>query len=583
MKVLLIQPPIRDFYQTTIRTQPIGLAYLAASLVQHGHEAAILDCQTGQRRAIPVPPELSHLRQFYPFGDRSPFKLYTGYYHFGMAWDEIRRSIEASEADVFGISSAFTPYHGEALEIARIVKEWDRRKVVVMGGAHVSGDPDGVLQSPFVDYVVLGEGEVRFPRLLEALERGTIEHFEEIDGMGYRKDGRVRIIPIQTFIEDLDGLPYPSRELLDPERYRFGKKRSTMLITSRGCPHRCAYCSAHLVMGSTFRKRSPNAVLREMLECHRRYDIRLFDIEDDNFTFDRARAKQLMKLILETFGERRLELTAMNGVSYASLDKELLDLMGRAGFRSIGLSLVSADASIREGMARPGSPSSFDEILKEAEMAGLDATVYAILGMPGQTIEEMVDTLVLLMGRRVLIGPSIYYPTPGTPLFNACKRRGLLPHPSSLWRSSAFPVETSEFDRLDLVTLFRLARVLNTIKGRMVIDDLEEGLTVGQLDQVLRDRKAGKKVEAKVEGEEDRSPECRARRNRGVSCEDLILTLLCERSFVSLRRGGDGKMTAVKERSSRRVLDCFFEKARRRPILGTRSARGAPPGTPGRP
>ena len=575
MKVLLIQPPIQDFYQTTIRTQPIGLAYLAASLVRHGHEAAILDCQTGQRRAIPVPPELSHLRQFYPFDDRSPFKLYTGYYHFGMAWDEIRRSIEASEADVFGISSSFTPYHGEALEIARLVKEWDGKKVVVMGGAHVSGDPEGVLQSPFVDYVVLGEGEIRFPRLLEAMERGAVEHLEEIDGMGYRKDGRIHIVPVQCFIEDLDGLPYPSRELLDPERYRFGKKRSTMLITSRGCPHRCAYCSAHLVMGSTFRKRSPNAVLREMLECHRRYNIRLFDIEDDNFTFDRARAKELMKLILETFGERRLELTAMNGVSYASLDKELLDLMGRAGFRSIGLSLVSADASIREGMARPGSPSSFDEILKEAEMAGLDATVYAILGMPGQTIEEMVDTLVLLMGRRVLIGPSIYYPTPGTPLFNACKRRGLLPHPSSLWRSSAFPVETPEFDRLDLVTLFRLARVLNTIKGKMVIDELEEGLTVGQLDQVLRDRKAGKKVEAKVEGEEDRSPECRAHRNRGVSWEDLVRTLLSERSFASLRRGGEGQMTAVKERTSRRVLDRFFEKAREKPILRTRTLSGS--------
>ena len=583
MKVLLIQPPIQDFYQTTIRTQPIGLAYLAASLVRHGHEAAILDCQTGQRRATPVPPELSHLRQFYPFDDRSPFKLYTGYYHFGMAWEEIRRSIEASEADVFGISSAFTPYHGEALEIARIVKECDRRKVVVMGGAHVSGDPEGVLQSPYVDYAVLGEGEIRFPRLLEAVERGTVEHLEEIDGMGYRKDGRTRIVPIQGFIEVLDDLPYPSRELLDPERYRFGKKRSTMLITSRGCPHRCAYCSAHLVMGSSFRVRSPDGVLREMLECHGRYDIRLFDIEDDNFTFDRARSKELMKLILETFGERRLELTAMNGVSYASLDGELLRLMGRAGFRSIGLSLVSADASIRKGMARPGSPSSFNEILKEAEMAGLDATVYAILGMPGQTIEEMVDTLVLLMGRWILIGPSIYYPTPGTPLFDVCKRRGLLPHPSSLWRSSAFPVETPEFDRLDLVTLFRLARVLNTIKGRMVIDDLKEGLTLSQLDQVLRDRKARKKVEAGAEAEGDRPSECLDHGHRGVSWEDLVLTLLGERSFVSLRRGNDGQMTAVKERSSRRVLDRFFEKAREKPILGTRSTRGAPPGTPDKP
>src|SRR5512136_3061567 len=148
MKVLLIQPPVRDFYQTSIRTQPIGLAYLAASLKSQGYEVGILDCQTSEKRSVPIPSELSYLKDFYPFNDRSPFKLYSGYYHFGMDWAEIRKKIEDSRADVFGISSSFTPYHGEALEIAQIIKEWDRRKIVVMGGAHVSCDPEGVLWSP---------------------------------------------------------------------------------------------------------------------------------------------------------------------------------------------------------------------------------------------------------------------------------------------------------------------------------------------------------------------------------------------------------------------------------------------------
>ncbi len=165
MKVLLIQPPVRDFYQTSIRTQPIGLAYLAASLKSHGYEVGILDCQTSEKRSIPIPSELSYLKDFYPFNDRSPFKLYTGYYHFGMAWDEIREKIKGSKAHVFGISSSFTPYYQEALEIARIIKEWDHKKIVVMGGCHVSCDPESVLKSPWVDYVVLGEGEIRFPSL----------------------------------------------------------------------------------------------------------------------------------------------------------------------------------------------------------------------------------------------------------------------------------------------------------------------------------------------------------------------------------------------------------------------------------
>ena len=208
MKILLIQPPIRDFYQTSIRTQPIGLAYLAASLKKHGHEVEILDCQTEKKKSISIPSELSYLRDFYPFDDRSPFKLYTGYYHFGMGWDEIGQKIKNSMADVFGISS-FTPYHGEALEIAQIIKDWDRRKIVIMGGAHASCDPEGVLKSPFVDYAVLGEGEIRFPLLIKKIEKKDLKEITEMDGIGYRKNGEVRINPLQSFIQNLDVLPHP--------------------------------------------------------------------------------------------------------------------------------------------------------------------------------------------------------------------------------------------------------------------------------------------------------------------------------------------------------------------------------------
>jgi len=360
MKILLIQPPVRDFYQTSIRTQPIGLAYLAASLKNNGHEVEILDCQTEKKKSIPIPPELSYLKNFYPFDDRSPFKLYSGYYHFGMGWKEIRRRIENSRADLFGISSNFTPYRGEALEIAQIIKEWDRRKIVVMGGAHVSCDPEGFLRSPLVDYVVLGEGEVRFPLLLEQIGKGKGKNIERIDGIGYRKvgttrnrDGEIRINPLRNFIQELDGLPYPARELLDLDRYRMRKKRATMIITSRGCPHGCAYCSTHLVMGTSFRPRTPEAILEEMTECQKQYGVQIFDIEDDNLTFDQRRAKQLMNLIIETFGEGKIELSAMNGISFASLDGELLKSMKSAGFHTINLSYVSTDPATKERMKRP--------------------------------------------------------------------------------------------------------------------------------------------------------------------------------------------------------------------------------------
>ena len=503
MKVLLIQPPIKDFYQTSIRTQPIGLAYLAASLRTHGHEVEILDCQTKQKKSIPIPPELSYLREFYPFSDRSPFRLYVGFYHFGMGRDEIREKIKKSKADVFGISSSFTCYHGEALEIARIIKETGRMRTVVMGGSHVSCDPESVLGSHDVDYVVLGEGEIRFPLLLERMKKSGAEGIEGIDGIGYRKDGQIRINPLQRFIEDLDRLPLPARDLFTPDRYRMKKKQSTMLITSRGCPHRCAYCSGHLVMGDHFRTRSPEAVVNEMKDCLERQDLQVFDIEDDNFTYDQERAKRLMNLIIETFGEGTLELSAMNGISFASLDGKLLGLMKKAGFRTLNLSFVSTDLFTRERMGRPKEMIEFDSILSEAEQIGLNVIAYGILGMPGQTIEEMIETLIYLMERRVLIGPSIYYPTPGTPLFGRCKSEGLLPSHPSQFRSSAFPIETKAFRRLDLVTLFRLARVINFIKGKMDMKELDEGLTWRNLRQIMKEKTGGNgkekvRAEAKI-------------------------------------------------------------------------------------
>jgi len=471
-----------------------------------------------------------------------------------MGWKEIGQKIRDSKADVFGISSSFTPYHGEALEIAQIIKEWGRRKIVVMGGAHVSCDPEGVLKSPSVDYVVLGEGEARFPLLLEQIGKEKAKNIEKIDGIGYRNDREIQINPLQNFIQDLDSLPHPARELLDLDRYRMRKKRSTMIITSRGCPHGCAYCSGHLVMGTSFRIRTPEAILKEMTECQKQYGIKSFDIEDDNFTFDQERAKRLMNLIIEAFGEGKIELSAMNGISFASLDGELLKLMKRAGFQTINLSYVSTDPSTKERMRRPKPTTDFDRILEEAEQIGLHVIAYAILGMPGQTIEEMADTLIYLMGKKVLIGPSVYYPTPGTPLYKRCIREGILPPHPVQWRSSAFPIETKEFNRLDLLTLFRLSRVINLIKGKMDGKELEEGITWKELFQVLKEK-------GKFKGKVDED---------ATAWVDLLLLLDSEGSFFSLRKESGRKISVGKEKSSKKVLDYFLEKASQKSVVKSR-------------
>jgi len=158
------------------------------------------------------------------------------------------------------------------------------------------------------------------------------------------------------------------------------------------------------------------------------------------------------------------------------------------------------------------------------------------------------------MGKKVLIGPSIYYPTPGTFLFERCKKESLLPSHPSQWRSSTFPIETKEFSRPDLFTLFRLARIINFIKGKMGERELNEGMTWRELFQRLKEKA---KVEA--EAKED-----------ATAWIDLLLMLFNERSFYSLRKDSGREVVVVRERSSRKVLDYFFEKAWERPILKSR-------------
>lgn len=566
VKVLLVQPPIQDFYYTPIRSQPIGLAYLASSLRAAGHAADILDCRSGGKRAVPIPPELSYLKEFYPFNDRSPFALYRAYYHFGMNWKQIRQEIVQADADVYGISSGFTPYHGEALKVAKMVKTWDAQKIVIMGGAHVSANPEGVLKCPMVDYAVLGEGERRLPLLLKELERNG--KAAEIDGIGSRSNGEITVPSAGSFIDDLDALPYPARDLLNLESYRIGKKRSTMIITSRGCPHRCAYCSAHHTMGTAFRARSPVNIIGEMKECRERYDIKAFDIEDDNFTYDQKRAAEMLRLIIGTFGEDTLEMSAMNGISFASLNGELIELMKRAGFKTINLSLVSTDDCLRSSMGRPADAADFSDVLEDAERAGLNVVAYAILGMPGQTIEEMVGTVGYLMSMRVLIGPSIYYPALGTPLFDACRKEGILPPFQSQYRSSAMPIETLNFNRLDLITLFRLVRAVNFIKGK--IDDrvLPEGINPRDLCQLLRGKTIIKKDLAVSSAGNMRGPSIL--RGEGDSWQELLFLLLKERTLFCLQKVSDGGIMAAKEAQSRRVLDYFLENLWLKPIRGSR-------------
>jgi radical SAM superfamily enzyme YgiQ (UPF0313 family) len=173
-----------------------------------------------------------------------------------------------------------------------------------MGGAHVNACPEPALADRNVDFILLGEGERTLPELVEALTAGRLSAVDSICGVGYKTNGKLHL-PRFSFdsskgyrgdlIDNIEALPFPARELIEPARYTLGGKRLTMLVTSRGCPYHCTFCSIFLTAGRQFRTRSINSVIDEMKLCRERFGTEIFDIEDDNFSFDQKRAAKFSR------------------------------------------------------------------------------------------------------------------------------------------------------------------------------------------------------------------------------------------------------------------------------------------------
>ena len=461
MKILLIQPPVQDFYDTDIRLQPLGLCMLkaAAKKLLPNMQVTVRDYhQEHGRKTIPLPAELSYLRKYFKYPDSSPFSTFFHFYHFGASFEEIAKDVTYEKPDLVGISSLFSPYHREALACAREIKK--RLNIpILMGGSHVSAAPLSVLNDWSVDFIIRGEGERPFVEFLKAWKAGL--PLESEPNLGFKRNGEPVLNPMAENFA-LGDLPVADFSDLSPDRYLFEKKPLCFITTSRGCPHQCTFCSVHLTFGDKFRRRSPENVLSEIRQ---RYSegYRVFDFEDDNLSFSKEDLKTILNALIAEFPEDDLRLVAMNGISYLSLDRELLELMKKAGFRSLNISLVSANADVLTRLKRPHTLKKYLDVVNQAHSLGFDIVSYQILGIPYETPDDMVDTMALMASLPVLIGASIFYLTPGCPI------GGEFPEmtESDIFksRSTAMAIETDQFRRDDLYTLFITARIINFLKG----------------------------------------------------------------------------------------------------------------------
>ena len=469
--ILLIQPPIRDFYLTAKRTIPYGLASIAAALIKEGFSVDIFDgLAVSRSRVMDYPPEMAHLKTYYGNPDISPLSLFHNFRHYGYSLEHIGNVARESGAFLVGISSLFTPYSDVAIETALRIREVLPDCRIVMGGHHPSAMPLEAMACPAVDYVLRGEGEVSMPLLAKAIQSG--HGIDQVPGIVYRdpKDGIIVSAP--ATMDDLDAYPPPATDLIKHAYYKRGKRGSAVIVASRGCPLKCTYCAIGSSAYLKYRRRKVGSVIEEIADGVNRHHAGFVDFEDEHLTLDRKWFMQLLEEITSRFGNAGLELRAMNGLYPPSLDEPMIRAMKTAGFKALNLSLGSISLEQLKRFSRPDVKEALDTTLDLADKYGLETVVYIIAAAPGQSAEESLRDLLYLSSKKALVGVSIYYPAPDSVDFQRCETRGILPRHLSLMRASALPISDTT-TRLEAATLLRLGRIVNFIKSLP-----EEGLNI---------------------------------------------------------------------------------------------------------
>jgi anaerobic magnesium-protoporphyrin IX monomethyl ester cyclase len=458
-KVLLMAPPaisskrVRDINPLP----PMGLGYLAAVLESMGLEVAILDCLVrGWHRTEEV--------------DQDNVRI-------GLSDEDIRAFLDDFNPDLVGINCHFSRQHRMYHHLSRLVKKVKPGGITVAGGAHATVCPEEMLQDPNIDFVVVGEGEEALAGLIGALNRGSEP--TGIDGLCWKNNGNLQLQKKTSWCQDLDALPFPAYHLMHLDLY-FGlneshgsrrKSRFCPIITSRGCPAKCTFCTANQVWGNRYRTRSVDSVIAEMRLLKDKYGIEEIMFEDDNVTAQPRRAKELFsRMIAEEFN---FIWDTPNGVGIWSINEVLIDLMQQSGCVQLNFPIESGSQFVLEHIIKkPVKLGRAKELMAHCQKIGLSYSMFLVIGMPGEKLADMWKSFRYAADCGCY-NPhiSVATPYPGSQLFNNCVEHNWFSKPFSLddLYIRSFLIQTDDWNQHDLRRTLLLGHLY--FKWRLLMDD----------------------------------------------------------------------------------------------------------------
>lgn len=425
MKILLIYPPVTIYGLGKVGPHlPLGLAYLGAYLEKEDYTVKILDALALGKNNVKTRGKLTRV---------------------GLSPNQIKKEIKNFSPNVVGVSVMFTAFADDAYEVAKLAKEANSKIIAVFGGAHVSINPKAILKNKNVDIAVKGEGEVTFLNLIRKLEKG--KSLDKVTGITYRQGRKIISNPPTPFIKNLDNLPFPARHLLPMELYNDPNDPFSMrhpgasMITSRGCPGHCVYCSIHAVWGHSWRGRSAKNVVDEIEHLMKDYNIREVHFQDDSMSVSRKRMNEICDEIIK----RKIDIkwSTPNGIAHWMLDKNLLRKMKKSGCYRITFGIESGDPEMRRWIGKPYSLAQAKELTQYANKIGMWTLATNIIGFPYETKEQINQTIQFAIDSDVDF--ALFFrlgPRPGTPVYEIFKKEGWLPKNEAELYSEVVACET---------------------------------------------------------------------------------------------------------------------------------------------
>lgn len=436
MRVLIVNPGSDNaFAKVGFVMPPLGPAYVAAYLRDAGHDVSMHD-----------------------FSVDSATPDYGSF-------------------DLVGISGD-TSRHNKALAIAKAAKGSGAHTVI--GGPHVTFMDEDTLREPYVDFVVRGEGEVTTAELADAIGGGG--SFGHIKGLSYLDDGVLVRNPDREPATELDSMPLPARDLLDMSLYRraeMARRKLTSVISSRGCPSACSFCSSSRFSGRRWRPRSVDSLISEIKLVTGEYGFGGVAFLDDNLTLDPKRVIELSKAIISEGLDIRW--WCFSRVDTVVRNPEMVGWMGRSGCRYVFMGIESANQDSIDSYLKKFSTAQAKEAVGMLKDAGIETLGAYIIGAPDETREMIEDTIryaIKLDTGGVQF--TLLTPYPGTELFERIKDR-LTTRNWDLFDCTHPVIRSNHLSPEELKTLFsksyrsfflRPKRVaislLSTIRGRGV-------------------------------------------------------------------------------------------------------------------